>query len=158
MERLGAFDHGYTVLGSAEHIKIKPSQLCDVCSHHEPWWYTWNDLCTCPKDPICTYQATFVQICGKPVTANPCDACYRIRTWESEIPQSECTPNYFIEQDSIMDITLVATMDPIDMDHSYNDMLKKHYTGAIKGSTYSFKAPKGRNSYILDLRSRGSYF
>lgn len=109
-----------------------------------------------PHLSIYIYTGVTVQVCGSPIKSKPNDVTYRVRIWESkDVPENECQPNYFTDDDLVIEFSISPTDDPIDLERLYGQYLRKYdVLNDLTPVDYTFSAPTCKKMYIEQFQSR----
>lgn len=140
-------DYSSTILGYY-FSAVNQAEACNDCDE-----YNYIN-CKCLADDYrCT--AVLVTLMGCPVRSVPSDATYCIKIWDFRDIESRCTIEHLHQIEPLM-FSISATVCSNDMEHMYKDVVKEYigYLERLKPSSYDFKAPVARTSYIKDFKKR----
>lgn len=148
-------DFSTSMLGNRCFIDPLDSEICTTCRYRYGC-YSVYDVCECPPDPLTRCVACLVTIQGSPVATKPSESTYIITIWDFTAVKSKCTMSDIADHDYVVQFALTATISSEDMEHMYSDIVKKYgkQLCRIVESSYGFKAPVSRGSYLKDFISR----
>jgi hypothetical protein len=156
---------GITILGHSESAKICEKHKCSSCytkkynidyPSKNPITYEGPCacVCNCSENTPIRYVAILVFIEGK--LSIPKETTYIVKIWDIILPKSEAYPSSLFGVEQTTQFPMYSAENPIDMDHSYNKVIKKYYQNLISiiPSNYDFKAPCCRKGYISNFSNR----
>ena len=108
--------------------------------------------CDCPRNPMMDVTMTTVEIHGRPVRFKPSDATFRIRVYKSVATLDRVDDHEFDEKDMETEFTVESTVDPVDLEGMYKDLLLAHcidYDSCVPVYGHMFKGPQPSENYRL---------
>ncbi len=105
------------------------------------------------NNDLITYVVILARVHGHPVKMNPSDATYSLRIFEHKCYLFDVHINNIDEEDMVAEFSLNSTVDPIDLEIRYKDLLKKYF-GKGMGFKYekkTFNGPQNVKSYKAAL-------